>query len=226
VSDLCHTESMGNIRFSVGSTFWFAILCSFFSVAQAAQCQKEPKSRCKHLTDVAPIESVTASAGVFANLRKSKGSAKFETARLVTGALNELKKRAVDPVFTNSTEQLIILKSSPNKLLSDGPDREFCALAEKLTLAAPIRYPDRRFSSANDLYSWISDIQQGSGKDGKDLYKRCLKSCSPKVTYIVSQDGKAGALRATAEVVCGAARDKGENMYKISYGIKGQCLNH
>jgi|GEM_PF-1875902 len=217
---------MGNIRFSVGSTFWLALLYSFFSVAAAALAQEKPKSSCTQVTDVAPIESVTASAGVFANLRNSKGSAKFETARMVTGALNELKKRAADPVLGKANEALIILKSSPNKLLSDGSDKEFCAQAEKLTLTTPIRYPDRKFSSANELNSWISDIQQGSGKDGKDLYKQCLKSCSPKVTYIISEDGKDGALRATAEVVCGAARDKDENMYKISYGITGLCLDN
>lgn len=220
----CDTCGMPNLQFHAIRAFYILTISSVIFLPFSAAAESSPLSRCKHALDVAVTEAVTASAGVFANMRNAAGSAKFETARLVKNALATLESRRTQRDASKSTDEVIVLKSSPNKLLNDSEDSDFCAAAEKQTMLSPIRYQDRSFSEPRDLTAWISDLQQGSGADGKDLYRQCAKSCSPRITYTISNPPNA-KLFATAEVICGPARDKDENMYKITYGIASPCLN-
>ncbi|HMO16522.1 MAG TPA: hypothetical protein PKA63_01840 [Oligoflexia bacterium] len=144
-----------------------------------------------------------ATASTWANLRNNEGSLKYETEKLLQKGLPE-----------DISEVEIHLISVPNKFLSDYGDETYCNKMLEETQNNPIIYSGRKFNTVDNLQKWIGELSQGEGADGKDLYKKCDKSCSPQYKYKITRINDSG-FSVDAEIICGPARDKNDNMYEL-----------
>lgn len=171
----------------------FATVCSGSPVsAETPKCKANDKE----------IGRVVATASTWSNLRNSEGSLKYETGRLLKAALPE------------DAEGSVILSSTPSKFLESYSDQQYCKEKFDETRTAPITYKGRTFSDIDELQDWIGEFSQGDGKEGKDLYRKCDRSCSPRYKYRIERL-KDGPYKIDAEVVCGPARDKDDNTYEL-----------
>jgi len=157
--------------------------------------------------DLSKGSSKLATANTWENLRNNKGSLKFETAEILKCGLPNLP-----------LEKMLIISSLPKIFLSEYDDKTYCQSKLSETKKSPYIYNAGSFSSVEDLNDWIKDFSQGSGKDGKDLYAKCDKSCSPQYTYKIKKSGEDN-LTLNAEVICGDARDKNDNMYVLKASL-------
>lgn len=153
---------------------------------------------------VTTLEKTEATASTWDNMRNKKGSLRFETDRLLKQGLSNL-----------SSETKVVVESKPKKFLASSSDATYCKKKIKETKSSPLIYTGKIFSSQDDLSSWISDFSQGNGDEGKDLYKKCDRSCSPQYSYEIKET-KSKKLNLKASVICGLPRDKGDNMYSLS----------
>jgi hypothetical protein len=147
-------------------------------------------------------ESV-GNANTWDNLRNNEGSLRFETTKLLTSGLDIL-----------APEVSLKMTSIPAKHKDNYRNEEYCGSKYEKTKETPITYSNKKFSSPEDLNAWISDFSQGKGDDGKSLYKKCDKDCSPQYSYLITKEGE--DLLVDAHVVCGHARDKNDNTYLLN----------
>jgi hypothetical protein len=173
----------------------FLLLCSSAVIAENVDECKSKQQK---------LESTEGSAGTWDNLRNNEGSLRYETGKLLTSGLAML-----------SPETSIIISSKPKKFLKDHRDNDYCNKRFSETKDQPIVFTDKTFESQDDLNSWISDLSQGKGSDGRDLYRKCDKSCSPQYSYIIEEKDKS-TLSVHADVLCGPVRDKNDNNYLLT----------
>ena len=172
------------------------------------------------------VESKLATASLYANLRNKSGSISFETKQMLDRAEDNIQSaiKPQDLCPSNCklpSEPLVIFKSTPNKYLVDYDQSSKCNAMLVDTTKNPIAYNHRVFDSLKSLEDWFGDLLQGKGSDGKDLYNKCDGQCSPQYTCNISNNGNNFTL--DAKVVCGPARDKDDNQYKISYSYRSVC---
>jgi hypothetical protein len=168
---------------------------------------------CQLGTDSKVLETVSASAGNWANLRNNPGSLRFESDKLLRAGHSLLKSAQ-----SSNKIAVLILTSVPQKSLSDYSDKAYCQAKLDTTLKSPIKFEGLTFSAIEDLSKWFSDFSQGSGVEGKKLYGLCDKTCSPHYSLQITE--KAGKLNVEANVLCGHARDKSDDMYTLCTGAK------
>ena len=173
------------------------------------------------------VESREATADSWPNLRNSPGSLKFESNRLLTGAAKQVSSAVPAsircPVGCKPAERATIkYQTIPAKFRSDNSDAERCRTLLEQTTKAPLRYKDRKFSTIDELATWFGDFSNGLGADGKDLYARCDGACSPQYHTTIRPILDGYVL--DADVVCGAARDKGDNKYKLTLALHWSCV--
>ena len=172
------------------------------------------------------VDSSVASASMLANAQNKKGSIRFETKEMLnkaeTNLANAEKPTDLCPSDCQLPDQpLIVFQSIPNNFLTNYDQHEKCETLQDETEKNPFTYSEKEFDTMQALENWFSKFSQGKGGDGKNLYERCGGQCSPQYKNIIaSQDNK---LILTAEVVCGQARDKKDNNYKISYSYRWVC---
>ena len=178
-----------------------------------------------HHEDVA-VEHKSASAGVLANFFNRTGSLRYEFDRILV---------AIDAQFANSTSPegicsagctpsivpQIVASSIPEKFLESYEGKEDCDQLYKNTLIAPITYHDRRFASVHEFADWFSDFSQGDGTDGENLYSICIGVCSPQYVSVLTKIDS--GYSANVEVVCGPARDKDDNHYRVAVSYRWWC---
>lgn len=176
---------------------------------------------------VVEVETATATASSWSNLRNNPGSLRFESARLLTRATGD--NTAPPPADLSCPAGCSVPKapevlfvSVPQKYLSDYSEREHCEQLRQATTKKPFTYANRTFTDSSGLNDWFGDFSQGKGKDGKDLYSKCDGACSPQYTCEIRRDGKSG-LVVNASVVCGAARDKDDNSYRLTLAYRWAC---
>ncbi|MFN8389098.1 MAG: hypothetical protein U0136_02265 [Bdellovibrionota bacterium] len=197
---------------------WIMLAATPRPALSAPACGSTPK-------EVA-VDTKTATAATWSNFRKSEGSLAYESEKMLSAA-NQNAAKASPPAelcsggCSPSVPPLVVFRSVPNKFLSDYSDSEKCNKLLTETKARPLRFPNREFSSLAELNEWFGEFSQGKGKDGSALYAQCDGACSPQYTCLISQSG--GKLHVDAEVICGPARDKDENLYKLSYGYRWSC---
>lgn len=175
------------------------------------------------------IEKKEATASSWANVRNAEGSIRFESQRLLKKALDDLTAAKAPAQICGEAcrpepAPQLLFTSVPKSFLKDYSEAQTCAGFLKTTTAKPFVYSNRTFASADELTSWFSDFSQGSGVDGKDLYERCPGACSPQYTCIVHKEGE--TFKLNAEVICGHARDKDENAYKLATSYRWSCSKH
>ena len=151
-----------------------------------------------------------ATAGALSNMRNSENSIKFLSNELLGSAIVEARKYLdVDKQTT------IVFTSVPTSFIDGKTDSDKVSCDKRLeeTTESPIVYTDKSFYDSETLMDWISDFSQGRGKEGKNLYRRCSGSCSPQYKYNI-QLGETAFL-VTAEVICGKARNKSDDLYEL-----------
>ena len=174
-----------------------------------------------------PGSSALASASTWSNVRSASDSLKVQSRTLLEQATANRKVMAPPasgcPVGCKPAgPPLVVFRSIPNKFRADYSDAGMCKKLETQTQAVPFRYPGKTFASLDDLNSWFSDFSQGDGADGEDLYRRCSGACSPQYTNVIDVTANS-ALKLDADVVCGPARDKSDDQYRLSIAYRFAC---
>lgn len=203
----------------------FLILTISLTLSSKLFAASETSSCSNYVRDVL-VESKLATASLYANLRNKAGSISFETKQMLDRAEDNIQSAIKPQDLCPSNcklpgEPLVIFKSIPNKYLEDYSQSNKCNAMLVDTTKNPIAYNHRVFDSLKSLEGWFGDLSQGKGSDGKDLYKKCDGQCSPQYTCNISNNGNNFTL--DAKVVCGPARDKDDNQYKISYSYRWVC---
>lgn len=204
---------------------FFLILSMSIILASKISVGVETGSCSDYVRDVF-VESKLANASLLANVRNKVGSIRYEVNQMIDKA-EDNKQNAVKPQdlcpsnCKLPSEPLVIFKSIPNKYLVDYSQSNKCNAMLVDTTKNPIEYNNRVFDSLKSLEDWFGDLSQGKGSDGKDLYNKCDGQCSPQYTCNISNNGNNFTL--DAKVICGPARDKGDNQYKISYSYRWVC---
>ena len=203
---------MSQLSYKIAVTL--ALLCP--SIALAAP-------PCLSLHKEIEVESRLATAGFWSNFRNSEGSINYEMEDMLNVADREAEKIMNQPKCSSCENGFLFLvfRSTPAKRLQDYEDFEHCAELEKKTIANPIIYADRRFKSRDAAKEWYEELTQGKGADGKDLYKKCDRDCSPSYTTLVKKHDKHFVL--TSTITCGHARDKDDNLYRLSSAFIWSC---
>ena len=150
------------------------------------------------------VERHQATASIWANSISRDDSLKVVAAKIVSTKLKEINAGG---------DRIVKIKIEPNKTLTSYSEFETCEALLKKTKTKSFKVENKRFRSAEELNSWISNFSQGDNIEGKILYKQCPGSCSPSYTYLVKRENS--ELLLDAKVVCGHARDKGDNLYQL-----------
>lgn len=171
--------------------------------------------------------SALGSASLWSNVRSAGNSLKVQSRTLLEQAAASRKVMAPPssgcPAGCKPAgPPLIVFRSVPNMFREDYSDAGMCKKLEALTRVAPFRYIGKTFASLDDLNSWFSDFSQGDAPEGKDLYRRCSGDCSPQYTNLIDITGSS-TFNLDAEVVCGPARDKSDNQYRLSIAYRFAC---
>lgn len=198
--------------------FLFATSC-FVPVSDAADT-------CSNASHEVPLQSKEATASTLSNTGNFKGSVRYETSNLLESAVTQVTTVGVPegicPAACKASDVPVVLfKSVPKEFRIKYSDQKLCAELLKKTQAAPIVFKDRRFRSTNELSEWSGSLAQGRGEDGEALYQQCSGDCSPQYEYQIRVDGE--ELIVDAVVLCGHARDKGDNMYLLSSSYRWSC---
>ncbi|MDR2337409.1 MAG: hypothetical protein LBE20_02025 [Deltaproteobacteria bacterium] len=153
------------------------------------------------------LNQVTATASITSNLWNSENSIKFKSNQLLTEALAKVGQEKATIIFT----------SIPTTFLEGKTDAAGVSCATRFTETSktPLSYTNKTFYNNSALLDWISDFSQGNGQEGKDLYKRCSGDCSPQYEYHILQT-EANGYSLTAQVVCGKARNKSDDLYYLT----------
>ena len=153
-------------------------------------------------TDQAKTKKI-ATAATWANLRNKPGSLRFETGEMLKCGLAKLKEN-----------QILKIISIPNAFRIDSDDNSYCAAKSEETSKTPLTFDAGQFSALEEINTWIEKFSQGKGEEGKVLYSKCDRSCSPQYTYLITKLS-AENLNVSANVICGPARDKDDNQYAL-----------
>ena len=183
------------------------------------------QTKCTPLNEDVEVGSTLASAGFFANLSNSSSSIHYRmddlldrakaAARKVTQQEADCARSCGDPVVA------VFFQSVPNKTLTEYDEASVCDKLLADTTANPIVYGNRSFPEEDEAKDWYNDLTQGDGADGEDLYKRCPGKCSP--TYASEGYQKDGKFIVTTSIVCGHARDKDDNQYRLNASLRWVC---
>jgi hypothetical protein len=105
--------------------------------------------------------------------------------------------------------------------LPEYEDSPSCQRLLEATRQQPIVYDNRQFDTRDDAEEWYNDLTQGDGADGEDLYNRCPGQCSPSYSSVIYR--KNGKFVITTSIVCGHARDKDDNQYRLTSSLRWMC---
>ena len=146
-----------------------------------------------------------ASAGMWANMRKTDTSIASKSVNMVNAA------------FQASPNE-IALTVAPNLYLQSSDDQAYCAKLSSTYNKSPLSFGPKQFASVNDFSSWFSDLSQGNGTDGSALYNKCDEDCSP--SYSVTITKVASGYSANVVTFCNQPRDKDDDQYILASGLK------
>ncbi len=212
-----------HITFSVVIISWLCLGLFVFFAAAESPVRGEQEDTCGTL--IAKSMHKEATAGLFANATNRAGSLRRESAAVIDTLLDTLSAQTggfCQKPCVPANNARVILSTVPRIVKKDYAEKDYCAKLLARTSDEPLRYKDRTFKSREKLQEWVSEFSQGEGKDGKDLYRRCDKSCSPRYEYVITET-KDGRFSVSAEVVCGHARDKSDNMYAVKGSLLQTC---
>ncbi len=203
------------------STAMMNVICAFTCVTSAfAQSPCIPPQQ-----DIL-IRSTLASAGFFDNLRNSDDSIRHQMDQLLSQSETKAseiggQKSPCGPSCSNPVVA-VVFSSTPNMTLPEYEDSPSCQKLLETTKQQPILYSNREFNTQDDAEEWYNDLTQGDGTDGEDLYNRCPGQCSPSYTSIIYR--RNGKFLITTSIICGHARDKNDNQYRLTSSLRWMCM--
>jgi len=173
------------------------------------------------------FRSTLASAGFFDNLRNSDDSIRHQMDLLLSQSESKASELAQQksPCAASSCASpivAVVFSSAPNITLPEYEDSPSCQKLLEATRQQPIVYGNREFNSQDEAEEWYNDLTQGDGVDGEDLYNRCPGQCSPSYSSGIYR--KEGKLLVTTSILCGHARDKDDNQYRLNSSLRWMCL--
>ena len=183
-----------------------AVLCvALFAVARSAKADGGGTFE----------KQAIATAGALSNMRNTENSIRFLSNELLGAAIAEAGKHP-----HKDKHSTIIFTSVPTTFIDGKTDSKnvSCDDRQKETTASPIVYSDKTFSGSDELMDWISDFSQGRETEGRNLYRRCSGSCSPQYKYYIHP--KESGFNVTAEVICGKARNKSDDLYQLTVTVQ------
>jgi hypothetical protein len=202
------------------------IACIALSTTLTPHAPLFAQAACTPLNTDIPVRSTLASAGFFANLRKASNSISYLMDQLITESesrASELshresacKRSCTDAVLA------VVFSSSPHMTMPDYDESSTCQQLYTSTQKSPITYSGRSFDSQEEAEEWYDDLTQGDGNDGEDLYARCPGKCSPSYSSVSYK--RAGKFIVSTSIICGHARDKDDNQYRLSAALRWICL--
>lgn len=170
-----------------------------------------------------PIASRIGSASFMHNLAQHPESIRAIAETLLKDAFSKgaIESQDCTPNCGGSETAEIIYRVSPIDFLSKGKQNDICVQLETQTKTTPFELGLKNFDTIEQLNNWIMDLSQGNGPDGQLLYQQCSSNCSPRYTFLISETG--GGYNIKSQVLCGLARDKSNNSYRISTALRRLC---
>lgn len=203
-----------------------AFLCLLFFPAPVSAL---PTSSCQQQYFEIPLGTKVATASFFANFWGSKGSVSYELKKIFDSADKQLNRLEQPDNLCSAECDLpkhpsMYFSSVPLKVLENYSDHAHCEKHFKKTSTTPIHYYRSDFRDVGQLMDWIEDLARGSGREGRDLYSKCDKSCSPRYFYrITKQRSENANYRVSVNIICGHARDKDDNNYRLKHSFRWLC---
>ena len=144
--------------------------------------------------------------------------------RLLEEALNgdHEQARGCAPNCAPAERAEVVYRVTPTDFLAPEEQHAVCLEFETETKDNPLRFASRAFETVDALNDWIMDFSQGLGEDGELLYKQCSSNCSPRYTFLIVEQRTGFEVK--TEVLCGLARDKSDNRYRISTALRRRCV--
>lgn len=171
------------------------------------------------------LETSLASAGFFANLRNADHSIRSRTDQMLKDARSAAQTMSAQEARCKRSCEApvvaVLFNSTPHRYLVNHREASQCQALLESTTKTPIVYEKRRFPSDDEARGWYEDLTQGDGVDGEDLYRRCPGACSPAYSSLAYRDGSEFVV--STSIVCGHARDKDDDQYSLSTGLRWIC---
>lgn len=223
-SVIAEIRPFGPISFLIGPSSWvLSLLIWGLFMGHSAGAESSSNEQC--LTYTSSLEQKVATAGTYANFRGKDGSVSVETKQMI----NQSAKAAITYKDFSCSEKcpslnrIVIFSSTPNLSLTSYSDKDFCLEMLRKTVKEPFLI-EKSFKDISAFSDWFSEFSRGNGKDGKSLYDFCPKSCSPSYrSEIFLKNENSKVIRVKTEAMCGEARDKSENNYKLSSQFALYC---
>lgn len=184
---------------------------------------------CQHKSVLTPVNSLRASANIWDNWFGRRGSIQRESTALFEQALKRLDSvrppsHSCPASCSLASTPSIVFHSAPTLYLDDYSDRRKCKEHLRTTSTTPLRYTEVIPKNVEAIVTWISELSQGKGESGRELYQYCDGSCSPQYNYHIRSS--ATSVEISADVICGHARDKSDNTYLISMQYQWDCIEN
>lgn len=202
---------------------FLAVLVAF-PVASTASDVAALHADCAPAVHETPIAAETGSVGIIKNLAEDPTSIRAIAGRLLTDALAADSKdpnAGCDAACAQRPHAQIVYRVAPTAYLADDQQREVCRKFENETASHPLTFNQREFRSVDELNEWIMAFSQGRGDDGRLLYELCSSNCSPRYTFLIAEQNAGYAVR--TEVLCGLARDRSNDVYRVSTAVRHTC---
>lgn len=203
----------------------FHVVVLLLSLSYTSYLSVATPRNCSPLNTDIPVRSTLASAGFFANLSHASNSISFLMDKLITESENKAKEIVSSETGCSrscpNALTAVVFTSLPNKTLPDHDDAVTCAKLYQTTQQNPIQYQNRTFDTQEEAEDWYNDLTQGDGSDGEDLYTRCPGACSPAYSSVTYKQN--GRFTVSTSIVCGHARDKDDNQYRLTASVRWIC---
>ncbi len=202
----------------------FILALAIFPVASQASDVGVSPMDCAPPGPETPIATETGSVGIIKNLAEDPSSIRAVAGRLLTNALTSDGKNpstACDEACAQRAKSQIVYRVAPTAYLADDQQRDVCRKFENETTGHPLTFDQHEFRSVDELNEWIMAFSQGRGEDGRLLYELCSSNCSPRYTFLIAEQNSGYAVK--AEVLCGLARDKSNDVYRVSTAFRRTC---
>lgn len=159
--------------------------------------------------------SEQGSAGIMYNIAEHPSSIRAVAKKLLSAAVGSATaaQSAVTPT--------ILFRVTPAAYLPMAQQQVLCHQMVRQTQARPLHYGPRTFPNVAAFDAWLMEFSQGRGSDGRLLYQQCGGDCDPSFTFSVKP--AAQSLVVDAAVVCGYARDREINNYRLSTALVAEC---
>lgn len=202
----------------------FLLLWALSPLASPASDVVTSAAPCVPSSHETPIATETGSVGIIKNLAEDPSSIRAIAGRLLTAALTADSKdphTGCDAACARRSESQIVYRVAPTAYLADEQQLEVCRQFENQTATHPLTFNQREFRSVDEMNEWIMAFSQGRGEDGRLLYELCSSNCSPRYTFLIAEQHAGYAVR--TEVLCGLARDRSNDLYRVSTAVRHTC---